>query len=590
MLNESPRVNAQRRMAGEVHGSDAGCSSPELSAAIATSAVATQEPAQRQETTHGEDAGLSGVAIHGAEPVQLKLPSLPEFIYYVKQEESQAEQISGIQNFLALYVIEREKTKPNIKRLFSFIDFLDKSINRWFDAHKAPDMKEVPNGPYLLHLHEEVAKEHQGLVEIAYRNPDKVLPVNLATLTNEEAIAVHKIWKSIVSGSGNISVVGTSEFQKKTYADLARLLQGRYGRAMVQYLDGGEVKLQNRTTIGENFDDKFGDKEQPLGSYAYPRANLKDDKDTSREIIVEKTDLGYKEARTRDDINRLMLEGEKGVNHNGVSYTFGKGSGSLVKIAKEDGNSLTDEQLNQILTPSYITLGHELGHAMRNRGGGSFAGTGLETIDKFFAEEEGVADEDTRSLWTDAEEVVNITTSEKKLRQEHELSERRYHATQGAAAQARFQQALEKLLKKVPDRKYVTCSNVWQNQILPAIRDDRWTGEKLRQRLKILPGIESNVFPQAKKKYAIEKQLMDLYGQHTALMSRSQFTNIREVQAVLTNLLTEGWDEEGCKEKVTEITKMMEDKAWWRNAKIGGGIVATLATVGIGVYLKYFKK
>lgn len=607
MVNGSPRAQALAQLTDNIHqnscvenlmglAAEMNGATPAQLVPVTTVPGAGPPPMNRQEEVQPGPGSelLSPAASSRIAAIQLKLPSMEEFLHETKQEESQQEEIQQVGFYLSEYLNEKYGDRPNIQKLFAYIDFLDKSINVWFDAHKAADMKKVPNGPWMLHLQQEVSVEHQGLVEIAYKNPDKVIPVNLNTLGQDEIVAVHKIWKSIVSESGNILVVGKTEFQKRTYANLARLLQGSYGRAMIEYLDGGTVKQANRTTISDNFDDTFkrhGEKEQPAGSYAYPRVNLRDDNDKSRDVIVEKTDKGYPVAHTRDDINRLLLEGKKGVNYKGVSYTFGRGSGSLVKIVEED-KPLTDKDLNQILTPSYITLGHELGHAMRNRGGASFTNAGVRTSNKLITEEEGSDDDDARALWTDEEEVLNITTSEKRLRDEHVLTTRHYHAPQSLAAKARFQRALAKLLRKLPNKnheKYVFGSDAWRTQIMPALGDNDWTPQKLRQRLQFLPGIESTVFPAAKKKYAIEKQLEDLRQEHSSVISGKDFMKIKEVSEVLANLRTEYWDESGCKLKVAQITQMMNDKEWWRTVKIGGGAIAALAAIGIGVYWKFLK-
>jgi hypothetical protein len=608
MVNGSPRAQALAHLKGNIHQNSRVQNLMELSAEMKPATPAQLVPAttvpsagpppmNHQDGEVQPDPGSELLVPAASSPIaaiQLKLPSLEEFLHETKQEQSQKQELQRIELFLAKYLDEKYGDTPNVQRLFAYIDFLDQSINLWFDSHKATDMEKVPNGPWMFHLHQEVSLEHQGLVEIAYKNPDKVIPVNLNTLEKDEIVAVRKIWKSIVSESGNILVVGNTEFQKRTYANLARLLQGSYGRAMIEYLDGGTVKQANRITISNDFDDTFkrhGDKQQPAGSYAYPRVNLRDDNDNSRDVIVEKTDKGYPVANTRDDINRLLLEGKKGVNYKGVSYTFGGGSGSLVKIVEED-KPLSDKDLNRILTPSYITLGHELGHAMRNRGGASFANAGVSTSNKLITEEEGSDDDDARALWTDEEEVVNITTSEKRLREEHLLTTRHYHAPQSLASQAIFQRALAKLLRKLPNKnheKYVFGSDAWQTQISPALSDNKWTPQKLQLRLQLLPGIESTVFPEAKKKYAIEKQLEDLRQEHSNVISGKDFMKIKEVSEVLANLKTEDWDENGCKLKVAQITQMMNDKEWWRTVKIGGGAIAALAAIGIGIYWKFLK-
>ena len=89
------------------------------------------------------------------------------------------------------------------------------------------------------------------------------------------------------------------------------------------------------------------------------------------------------------------------------------------------------ENDTQILMPDFITLGHELGHAQRILRGASLHGEDMADM--------GVDDEVDQILWNNPEELVNIKGVENRLRSEHGLSQRNYHA--GDPYTLRFERA-----------------------------------------------------------------------------------------------------------------------------------------------------
>ena len=68
------------------------------------------------------------------------------------------------------------------------------------------------------------------------------------------------------------------------------------------------------------------------------------------------------------------------------------------------------------LMPSFIVLGHEIGHAIRQQAGEST----LRIKSPFHETEEGVT-------WENTEEQSVITGTENRLRREHNLGERKFH-------------------------------------------------------------------------------------------------------------------------------------------------------------------
>ena len=67
-----------------------------------------------------------------------------------------------------------------------------------------------------------------------------------------------------------------------------------------------------------------------------------------------------------------------------------------------------------------MTLGHELGHAQRLLRGAPLQNEDLRNL--------GVTDRADRVLWNNSEEYVNIQAVENRIRKEHGLSTRKYHA------------------------------------------------------------------------------------------------------------------------------------------------------------------
>ncbi len=209
-----------------------------------------------------------------------------------------------------------------------------------------------------------------------------------------EAGRARALWDSIRGDRGNVKIRGSREFRTNVLADVTKLLQSQHGRDMLADL--------NRAQGGDR------SREVRIGSFWRG---------------VYERDEGGSWARPIGD-SAGAVSPEHG--------QFGTGAGSHVQIDYGAPTGLLagehDEPLHQ---PSYITLGHELGHARRNLLGrkrqvGHWGRKGDPTE---------AAEQD---LWSkDPEEFENITKEENPLRVQLGLPARRYHRGHSAVVVSR---------------------------------------------------------------------------------------------------------------------------------------------------------
>lgn len=174
------------------------------------------------------------------------------------------------------------------------------------------------------------------------------------------------LWSSISTNGGNVKIdQNDPEFRTNTLTDISKLLQSPHGRGMLGALNTGQ--------IGGN---------------------------------VRNIDI----APTRGETDNAP----KGRPSDGAT---GEGSTVSINYDEPSVNSMgvRDEPLYD---PSYIKLGHELGHARHYLAG--TAGTGGASASL-------AGDSTEEILWTSEEEYNNITREENPLRTELGLGKRRYH-------------------------------------------------------------------------------------------------------------------------------------------------------------------
>ena len=350
------------------------------------------------QTNHVESAQTA------AEPPVQLLKDGKDFLAGVR--DSKLEQLTDIARMLDFY----DEIPAELDASQARLQALRKLDHLIAVAHKIlPEQ----DGPPLLALYRESEQEHReivaGLAKIgpeAWLKDPNLLPVDLSGLEEQEIEQVGQLWQSLLSGTGNLRIRQGEDpaFVARMQAGIAKLLQGPFGRELIAGLGGDDRGKDLRVTLGSDFAaELLGTKaSQGNGSEAIPLSKLQ-----GGDKSFELQDPGVNEVGT--------VPVGKGL------YKPGQRTGSFVRIVGAGAHTLPGESLRPALTPDFITVGHELGHAGRFQTGGSIPLNDAAWLNL------GVVDPVERELWGIPEEYVNITGVENALRAEHSLEPRRYH-------------------------------------------------------------------------------------------------------------------------------------------------------------------
>lgn len=367
----------------------------------------------------------------GTAALQPKLRSVKTFSSHIKEVEAQAGDLETIALALKAYNGIEPEEDPKLQGRLGALAHLDRAIYAWFDHHKTDDLDQVPNALYLQNLLQETAREHQELIDEVVRRD--LLPVNVEDLNGKEIEKVGFVWKSLLSGKGNLQIREKEKgFQARMFSAIAKLLEGGTGRDLLNDLSRDRGSESQNIVISSQFEDelKGTTTEERAESEAIPISSLN-----------PKTENAHKLKGSSSDNQRTDLPtyGKKGSNFSAEefhdflvqtddssklkwgdqAYERGARTGSLVRLVSEPGFLLGEDE-SQILMPDFVTLGHELGHAQRLLRGAPLHNETLEDM--------GVTNRADKALWNNPEEYVNIKAVENRIRKEHGLSTRKYHA------------------------------------------------------------------------------------------------------------------------------------------------------------------
>lgn len=305
------------------------------------------------------------------------------------------------------------------QQALSQLAVVERLIYSWFGSHQ---MQGTPLDIEMRHLMNAVLDERQSLVHASLKNNDKAPPVaNLDKLPGLIQKKVAETWHKLLHGEG-IQIKGDNSFQLKILTDFSRLLETQMGQTLIGgIIDTAKGLIIHPTTLAHG---KFvarpndSEKEGLLNSApdpAFMPVDLRGMEEHNRLQALQHirtTHLGSP---------GVSVTSEKGVKH----FRFGEGTGSTLPVPADSRDAMmhpssrmADRSGNEVIAPTFINLGHELGHVLRSAQGMSGAGeAGRDLIQHGFNNAEV----------SRPEEFFNIGGVENKLRRESGIKERHGH-------------------------------------------------------------------------------------------------------------------------------------------------------------------
>jgi hypothetical protein len=329
---------------------------------------------------------------------------------------------------------------------------LDHAIYRWFDNLQITDFDTEPLAPFMRDLMEELDAEHVNVVMAAVAAG--TAPVYTAGLTRKARRRAERLWASVSQGRGMLQIEsgGDDDFKAQTLSSIAKMLHTLTGRRLIDYLDRpatgappavGQLPVNPRSgqqlTGYETFITPATEALTHAGfASATGRETDSSNKPISQVIRGSNFDSPYpkytKLTAAPDDrdnypvvtdarqYNQAVFDRKPGfrITKNGVTeyYKFGTGEGNaLVMLYNQFSRGIGAGDV-EVISPNFVLLAHEMGHAVRVRGGGY-------AVDEQF----GWFGE-SKPNWSDrAEEMSNVIGIENPIREESGISTRSTYKT-----------------------------------------------------------------------------------------------------------------------------------------------------------------
>lgn len=322
---------------------------------------------------------------------------------------------------------------------------LDSQIYKWFNSTRVPELSKVKGSKEMAKLLKKSEQVHEQLVDATYKD-DTVLPFDTSGLQPNEIIERETVWREMMDGTSQVQIGGSEKFQKKTRAKLAKMLETKTGFETLKFLGSAKTNPPdpgNRIVLSDILPDDLIDlphlkPARKNVSLALQLTTDSDDYDLP-DPKPAKGDEDPKEFPVMTDtmdLQSAIFSGAKGVIVNGMKYTFAKGSGSVVKtvppkVGDEDSDT-AGENGTEVITPAFITLAHELGHAVNIRSGAVTRNQPNLMIELCKKKNIGLTDIEIEEIWSNGEEYFTISNFENGLRRECGLPLRVAHKTRSA--------------------------------------------------------------------------------------------------------------------------------------------------------------
>jgi hypothetical protein len=360
------------------------------------------------------------------------------------------EEIDGIQQEIDKYNKLEEGSKSFIERkaVLQQLSLVETMIFQWFNNHMKVDLDVETTAVNMKFLMNGAQTERINLVARSVNEKDEEPPVaGFDSLHPTTQQRVTLIWKKLLAGSG-IKITGDKNFEIKVLADFSRLLQLQMGRRLIAGImitDKGLVITPTTMAAGK-FVARPNDAEKESLYKIDPEkvdTSLFLDLDYRKKNQAQRLDI-LQDLRVKDPTSTgVKITSEKGIEY----FAFNEGTGSTLPVpvdAKDamqhNSSRMSDEKGNEIIAPTFINLGHELGHVLRSAQGMSASNEGDKLISHGFPDVE----QPDRP-----EEFFNIEGVENPLRLEAGILPRHGHGNVYSHWAVKTMNSIEKMEKNI---------------------------------------------------------------------------------------------------------------------------------------------
>jgi hypothetical protein len=353
----------------------------------------------------------------------------------------------------ALRRYNRKQSSSSAVEKLELLWSLEQAIYGFYSGRASPKLKgqDVDAVGKLL---EEAEDEYAAIVDAL--SPD-TLPMATTGWGQAAVDDAKALWSSIAASRGRILVAGTAPYKRRTLANLAKIMRTPTGRRLLAYLNEGKAKqdIGKRVYISDVLPPELATSGLDVNKKSYARGlrerakfatdKAQDVKHTAakpRSIKASKYQtvqgpFGFNNVAPTG-LEEAIWAGKKGISVAGQGYfTFGKGAtGAFVHTIRawDIEQDIPNLQGHVSYTPEFITLAHELGHAMHHLAG---ATTGQTTLDAILRPAGSAATD-----WSNAEEVFTIMGIDNPIRREAGLDYRATHATLPGGRKTKIKQRL----------------------------------------------------------------------------------------------------------------------------------------------------
>jgi len=352
-------------------------------------------------------------------------------------------------------IADKRETAEEFQTCFERLQAVERAIYEWFD-NVSQDQQELKNHASSADVRaflDDVEQEHQGLVSQSKHLVD-VLPFDTSALDEDEIAEMKKLWQEIAHNQGKIKLIGSDTYNERVLSELGHILSTPTGRTLLTVLNApptsrrpffrssdltniyiGEFKSQLPKKVlkaSPSLEDMDHSEAQPL--------NINENKRKRRQVAtteVRKRLIGNGPAPDKNDypsatedslinVRDAAWSGKKGFTNQNTRYDFNKRrAGAFVTSFPGEATIPAKDTDHEILTPGWVTLGHELGHAANMRTGATTIESKVAINGELLNDLAGGIEEGKK--WDNAEELLNIENVENPLRREAGLTERGSH-------------------------------------------------------------------------------------------------------------------------------------------------------------------